>query len=148
VERDLDAAPARVFAAHADPALRKRWFRIPGGLEGGHELDFSVGGREIATGIFAPSGVPEHLHYSSTFCDIVSNERIVYTYAFTLDDIRRWVSLVTREFAPNGNGTVLTHTEQYAYLTYTADGQQDVAHLKGGTRLQLNALDAALSPRK
>jgi ferric-dicitrate binding protein FerR (iron transport regulator) len=68
----------------------------------------------------------------------------VYTYAFTLDGIRLWVSLVTREFAANDNGTRLTHTEQYAYLAYTADGQQDVAHLQDGTRLQLNALAAAL----
>jgi uncharacterized protein YndB with AHSA1/START domain len=144
VERDLDAAAPRVFAAYADQAVRKRWFRMPGGPEGAHELDFSVGGHEMATGTFAGSGVPEHLHYSSTFCDIVNNKRIVYTYAFTLDNIRRWVSLVTLELTPNDNGTRLTHTEQYSYLSYTADGQQDVAHLKGSTRLQLNALAAAL----
>ena len=60
-------------------------------------------------------------------------------------DLRRWVSLVTIELSPRDGGTHLRHTEQYAFLTYTGDGQQDAAHLKGGTRLQLNGLVAALS---
>jgi hypothetical protein len=84
---DLAAPRGRVYAAYADPALRRRWFRIPSTPEHAHhELDFRVGGHEIARGVFAPSGAEE----------------------------RR-------------------------------DGEQDMAHLKGGTRLQLNGLAAALS---
>jgi hypothetical protein len=47
----------------------------------------------------------------------------------------------------NGTFTVpadLRHTEHYVFLAYTADGAHDTAHLEGGTRLQLNALAAAL----
>lgn len=46
--------------------------------------------------------------------------------------------------APSDGGTSLRHTERYVFLAYTADGARDTAHLKGGTRLQLNALAAAL----
>ena len=92
---DLAAPPARVYAAYADPAQRRRWFR----------------------------------------------------YAVTVNDIRRWVSLVTIELCPQDAGTHLRHTEHYAFLAWTGDGRHDVAHLKGGTRLQLNGLLAALSDR-
>jgi uncharacterized protein YndB with AHSA1/START domain len=143
VTAELDATPARVFAAYREPELRRRWFRIPGG-DGHHELDFQVGGREALAGTFAPSGLPEHLEYQSRFADIVPGERIVFSYTFSLDGVRRWTSLVTVELAGTGAGTRLTHTEQYAYLAYTGEGEHDVAHLKGSTRLQMNALAVAL----
>jgi hypothetical protein len=43
-----------------------------------------------------------------------------------LDGRPRWVSLVTVELAPDG-GTHMSHTEQYAFLAYGGDGEQDVA---------------------
>lgn len=146
VSADLSAPPAEVFAAYAEPASRRRWFRMPGSGDGAHhEMDFRVGGQEIARGVFAPTGErAERLEYHATFSDIVPDERLLFSYAVTVDDVRRWVSLVTIELAPRGGGTRLQHTEQYAFLSYTADGSQDTAHLRGGTRLQLNALAAAL----
>jgi hypothetical protein len=46
VERDLAAAPDRVYAAYADVSVRRRWFRMPGDPSRAlHELDFRVGGR-------------------------------------------------------------------------------------------------------
>jgi uncharacterized protein YndB with AHSA1/START domain len=145
---DLAAPPARVYAAYADPAQRRRWFRIPSTPEhASHELDFRVGGHELARGLFAPAGAEENLEYRSAFWDIVPDERVVFSYAVTVNDIRRWVSLVTVELCPQEAGTHLRHTEQYAFLAWTGDGRHDVAHLKGGTRLQLNGLLAALSNR-
>ncbi len=38
----------------------------------------------------------------------------------------------------------MTWTEQYTFLVVTDDGADDVAHLRGGTRLLLNGLAAAL----
>jgi uncharacterized protein YndB with AHSA1/START domain len=138
---DLAVPPDRVFAAFSDPSLRKRWFRVPS--EPGashHELDFRVGGHEIARGAFAPAGVREHIEYRSQFVDIVADRRIVFSYQVILDGRPRWVSLVTVELAPDDGGTHMSRTEQYAFLAYTGDGQQEVAHLKGSTRLQLNGL--------
>jgi uncharacterized protein YndB with AHSA1/START domain len=154
VERDLDAPPPQVFQAFANPELRRSWFRMPSTPEAArHDMDFRVGGHERASGIFAPMGteVTERLSYNSTFIDIATDERLVFTYDVTLDAIRRWTSLVTIELAAlsdlegDGDGTRLTRTEQYAYLAYAADGQQDIAHLKGSTTLHLNALAAALA---
>lgn len=148
VERDLYAPPPQVFQAFADPEVRTRWFRMPSTPEGtSHDMDFRVGGYERASGTFAPMGTKakERLRYNSTFIDIATNERVVFTYDFTLDGVRRWTSLVTVELAAIGDGTHLTRTEQYAYLAYTADGEQDIAHLKGSTTLHLNALAAALA---
>ncbi len=54
------------------------------------------------------------------------------------------MSLVTVELSADAGGTRLRHTEQYAFLAATGTGKDDVAHLKGGTRLQLNGLLAAL----
>ena len=48
LERSYPAPPARVFAAWADPAAKARWFA--GGSGSGHQLDFRVGGREVARG--------------------------------------------------------------------------------------------------
>ena len=110
-----------------------------------YELDFRVGGAEISSGVFAPTGEhEERLEYRAVFHDIVPDERVVFSYHLTVDDVRRWASLVTIELAPRDGGTSLRHTEHYVFLAYTADGAHDTAHLKGGTRLQLNALAAAL----
>lgn len=141
---DLAASPGEVFAAFAEPSLRTRWFRIPSDpASAHHELDFRAGGHEIARGTFAPSGVPERIEYRAQFLDIVTDERIVFAYALTLDGRRRSTSLVTVELAADGDGTRMTRTEQYVFLVLTGGedgGHVDVAHLEGGTRLQLNAL--------
>lgn len=158
VERDLAASPDAVYAAYADVAVRRRWFRMPGDpARAFHELDFRVGGHEVSRGVFAPTGdAEETLEYRSTFFDLEPGSRIVFGYAFALDGIRRWASLVTVELSalpasPASPawpalpaGTRLRHTEQYAYLAYPGDGAQDVAHLKGSMNLQLNALAVAL----
>ncbi len=177
VERELAASPGRVFSAYADVAVRRRWFRMPGDpARAFHELDFRVGGHEAASGVFAPTGEAEEvLEYRSAFWDVAPGARIVFSYSFTLDGVRRWASLVTVSLsavslpavslptvslpavsvpavslpaAPTGEGTRLRHTEQYVYLAYSGDGAQDIAHLKGSMNLQLNALAAALSPAR
>jgi len=51
IERTLDASPARVFAAFADPAIKKQWFGVTEEwtpMES--SLDFRVGGEEVDHG--------------------------------------------------------------------------------------------------
>lgn len=150
VERDLAASPDLVFSAYADVSVRRRWFRIPGDpARAHHSLDFRPGGSEVSRGVFAPLGdlgPEERIAYRSVFWDVAPGSRLVFGYELVLNDVRRWVSLVTVRLSPlaSGAGTRLRHCEQYVFLAYSEDGAQDVAHLKGSTQLQLNGLAAAL----
>jgi uncharacterized protein YndB with AHSA1/START domain len=138
IERTYDAAPARVFAAWADPAVKARWFAGPDEWESGrYELDFRVGGRERASG--GPPGGPVHT-YEARYQDIVPDQRIVLTYDMHLDDARISVSLATVEFRAEGAGTRLVFTEQGAFL----DGYDEPSERERGTRDLLDGLGTAL----
>jgi uncharacterized protein YndB with AHSA1/START domain len=129
LELELPAPPQDVFAAYGELPLRKKWSRMPGTPDnGGHKLDFRVGGSESLAARFAPMGErTEHMAYRSQFLDIVPDQRIVFTYTFDLDGRRHWASLVTIEILGGADGALLCHTEQYAYLAVTGTGQDDVA---------------------
>jgi uncharacterized protein YndB with AHSA1/START domain len=137
VERTYDAAPARVFAAWADPTAKGRWFGEPDQGGGAFELDFRVGGRELNSGS-APNG--QAYSFEARYQDIVPDERIVYTYEMHLDDQRISVSLGTVELKPAEAGTRLVYTEQGAFL----DGLDTPAQRKQGTEALLDALGEEL----
>ena len=146
ISRRLDAGPAEVFDAFADTAIRRRWFRLPGS-GATYEHDFRVGGGETARSSFtAPGTAPERLEYRSRYLDIAGTQRIVFGYEALVDDELRWTSLVTVELEPDAAGTHLRWTEQVTFVRYAGDGSADLAHLRGGSTLRLNGLDAALDP--
>ena len=135
-ERSYPAPPARVFAAWADPAAKARWFTPGPGA--GHQLDFRVGGREVATG--GPEGGPL-MTFETFYRDIVPQQRIVYTSTLSTESDLVTVSLTTVEFMPGEDGgTRLVLTEQGAYL----DGHEQPAWREQGTSDQLEALAAQL----
>ena len=139
VERTYPAPPEEVFAAWAEPRAKAQWFASADALDSGEfELDFRVGGREINRG--GPEGGPVFT-YQALYQDIVDGERIVYTYDMLMDDARISVSVATVEFAPAGDGTRLTFTEQGAYL----DGHDTPEQREGGTGTLLDALGKALA---
>lgn len=131
LERAYPAPPARVFAAWADPAVKSRWFA--GGTGAGHELDFRIGGREVASG--GPEGGPV-MTFESFYREIVAPERIVYTSTMSADADVITVSLTTVEFKPAADGTQLVLTEQGAFL----DGREEPVWREHGTADQLKAL--------
>jgi uncharacterized protein YndB with AHSA1/START domain len=138
IERTYDASPARVFAAWADPAAKRRWFGDPDNpASEAHALDFRVGGRETNRG--GPPGGPVYA-YEAHYHDIVPNERIAYAYTMDMDGRRISVSVTTVEFAPAGAGMRLTFTEQGAFL----DGLDKPAYREQGTNDLLDALGTVL----
>lgn len=146
LERELPAPPDRVFAAFSELSLRRQWFfRLP--LDPGtahHELDFRVGGQEIAGGTFTANGPVERLEYTSTFLDIVSGKRIVYSSELVLNGRRRSASLVIVGLGPTASGARMTYIEHYILLAFEGDGQADVAHQQAGVQLMLTGLKALL----
>jgi uncharacterized protein YndB with AHSA1/START domain len=131
LERAYPAPPARVFAAWADPAIKSRWFA--GGTGDGHQLDFRVGGREVASG--GPDGGPV-MTFETFYREIVPQERIVYTSTMSSGAEVITISLTTVEFKPADGGTKLVLTEQGAFL----DGHEEPAWRENGTADQLKAL--------
>ena len=139
LERRLNASPSRVFHAFADYESKKKWFGGPPEWEQGESsLDFRVGGRETDVG--GPAGdFVSTMH--AVYHDIVENERIIYSYEMLLNGERMSVSLSTVELEPDGDGTLLTLTEQGAFFIGSpeSDGAQ-VAGRKEGTGELLDAL--------
>lgn len=126
IERSYPKPPDRVFAALADPVLKRRWF-----AEGDHHdveefaMDFRVGRSERLQSRFRP-GTPFPgivLVAEGTYLDIVRNQRVVTASTMTLGEKRISASLVTFELLATGKGTDLLFTHQAAFFE-GADGPQ------------------------
>jgi len=105
IKRRLKAAPAKVFAAWTEPEKIKRWFG-PGATQCTQaEFELRVGGRFM---IAATSPDGEKHQVGGVIREIVPNAKLVYTWAWITMPERE--SLVTVEFKPDGDGTLLTLT--------------------------------------
>jgi uncharacterized protein YndB with AHSA1/START domain len=146
IERNYAASPARVFAAFANPATKRRWFAEGKGSEVDEfTIDFRVGGREQSRFRFTGSvdGGPSagtQIRNDTTYQDIVPDRRIVFAYTMTVGEKRISASLATVELAPSGKGTSLTFTEQAAFFE-GGDGQE---RRDEGWRALLEKLDEEL----
>jgi uncharacterized protein YndB with AHSA1/START domain len=114
IERTYAHPPARVFFAHKDQAMKRRWLAEGEGWEVFEfTVDFRVGGNEVSR--FSYQGGPEVL-YHAVFQDIIPDRRIVFAYRMAIGPKPLSVSLATVELIPAGSGTCLTYTEQGAYF--------------------------------
>ncbi|MGF1628788.1 MAG: SRPBCC family protein [Kiloniellaceae bacterium] len=139
VERRFDATPAQVFAAWAQPAVKRRWFGDADGWEDvEHKLDFRVGGSEFSAA--RQPGGPLHVN-DTVFLNIVPERRIAFAYTMRLDDNPISASLATVEIRPDGRGTRLTYTEQAAFF----DGGDNVGLRESGWTWLLGQLEKALA---
>jgi uncharacterized protein YndB with AHSA1/START domain len=139
VNRTYSADPSRVFRAFADPQAKAAWFGGPPEVKREDEsFDFREGGRETLTSVV---GDGTRFGFEATYTDIVTDQRIVYTYQMTLNGRRISVSVVTVEVrGAAGGGTELTVTEQGVYL----DGLDVPAQRRQGTEDLMDALGASL----
>jgi len=138
IERAYPQSPSRVFNAFADKAIVRRWRVEDEGCEV-HEFtfDFRVGGCEVSRFSFA--GGPE-IRLDAQFQDIVPDRRIVFAYRMAMGPAPFSVSLTTVEFVSAGGGTLLTYTEQGAFL----DGPDSAKGREDGCRGLLEKLAAEL----
>ena len=129
LERSYDAPVARVWRALTDEAAKQKWF---GGTPGSWELlerhtDVRVGGREWLKGRWEGGMVST---FEAIYHDVITNERLVYSYEMYLDDKKISVSLATLQLKAAGGKTTLMVTEQGAFL----DGYDDEHAVSAGSR--------------
>jgi uncharacterized protein YndB with AHSA1/START domain len=136
IERQLSAPPALVFQAFADPQAKAKWFVGPPGWKSlQREMDFRIGGREIAKGAFPNGMVTE---FDCRYFDIVPEQRIVYGYEMQLNGKRISVSLATILFESAQGGTKVSFTEQGVYFTdagYGTGAEMAASRLQGSEQL-------------
>ena len=126
IERSYPATPERVFGAFADPTKKRRWFVEGDGHEvEHHEMDFRVGGKELARFRFR-DGTPLKgiaCTNDASYQDIVPNRRVVFASTMTVGEKCISASLATVELLPSETGTDLIFTHQGAFFE-GADGPQ------------------------
>lgn len=138
IDRQFKAPPDQVFAAWADPEVKRRWSDCHADLpQNEYSLDFRPGGVEIHR-VVHPNGTVQRIQ--KRFFDIVRNARIIFGYDIQLDSRRLSVSLVTVQFEPSRAGTRMLMTEYIAYL----DGHEDLEERIRGTKAGLDRLDLEL----
>ena len=139
IERTYPHAPAKVFRAFSDPALKRRWM---GGEREGWEVDrfemaFEEGGREQWRFRFQGG---ETISNEVLYLDIVPQQRIVIAYTMAMAGKRFSSSHQTIELRPEGDGTRLVLTEHIAFL----DGSNSTRQREHGTSELLGALGREL----
>ena len=133
LERTYKAAPARVFAAWAEPEARAKW-DVPGRwVIAEQTFDFREGGRELKR--FGPKG-DAHFVADRRYLDIVPERRIVFGYSMTSRGTPISVSLTTVEISADGRNTHLLLTEQIVFL----DGNDNAANREEGLASMLDKI--------
>ena len=140
IERTYPASASRVFAAFASREAKDAWGETGDMAEaepatGPVAFDFRVGGHERFGNVH--QGV--RLTYDAIYYDIVPDQRLVYSYEMYAAGVRFSVSVATIEFVSTDDGSVLTWTEQGAYLD-GFDGPDAPQLRQGGTSEMLDGL--------
>jgi uncharacterized protein YndB with AHSA1/START domain len=136
MERTYASSPARVFAAWADPEIRRLWGSPSDDVQIRNDAaDFRVGGEDVQTCLVEGRPVAT---VSGRYHDIVPDARILYTEVIR-DEVRlQGMSLVSAEFIADGRGTRLLLTLQ----TVAVDGSDLLEGVEEGWSSALDRLGA------
>ncbi|WP_027344478.1 SRPBCC family protein [Hamadaea tsunoensis] len=139
IERAFAVPLAEVWHALSDNDARDQWFGGgPAFAIENKKHEFRVGAGGLEEGQW--HGGPRS-RFASTYTDIVDQRRIVFTYDLWVDDQHLSTSLTTIAVEPEGDGTLLTYTEQAVHF----DGLDSVEGREEGTRGILDGLAAFLA---
>lgn len=122
LERRLKAPPEKVYAAWTNPQTLSRWMGGPEILSASASCDVRVGGRYDVKMIAADD---EH-NVGGVYREVVPNRKLVFTWAWRSMPERE--SLVTVEFVPDGEGTLML----FKHEQFFDEGARD-RHNKGWT---------------
>ncbi|SHG86499.1 SRPBCC family protein [Marivita hallyeonensis] len=144
--REIAACRDHVWAAWADPTLKRAWFVDHDGPEWKtvhYNSDFRVGGWERggwkmeATDHTPMAG--EHSN-ETVYLEIEDRARIIYAYTMAMNGKIHSASLATVTFEDAGGGTRLTYTEQITQL----DGSDGLESRKNGWNWLMDMMDKVL----
>jgi uncharacterized protein YndB with AHSA1/START domain len=138
VRRSYPHPRTKVFAAWADPDIKRRWYGGPVQDDDKRVFEFRNGGREYNGGL-GPNG--ERYGVEIRYHDIVPDERIVHVYEVWIAGQLVSVSLAAVEFKPEGAGTQISVTELGAFF----DGAEAPPDRIEGTKYVLDRLDEVLA---
>lgn len=138
VKRSFPHPRAKVFAAWADPDIKRRWYGGPVQDDDKRIFEFRNGGREYNGGL-GPNG--ERYGVDMRYYDIVPEERIIHVYDVWIAGQLVSVSMAAIEFIAEGAGTLLTVTEHGAFF----DGAEAPPDRIEGTKYVLDRLGEVLA---
>jgi len=138
LRRRFDAATADVWDACTRPELLARWFSPKPFHVCEVEAEVRVGGRFH----FRMTGEPGTFAASGVYQEVVHGERVVFSWIWVEgpdnDPPDGFTSLVTFEFAPDGEGTLMTLSHERL-----PDQRQIDSHQEGWTEA-LSKLESVL----
>lgn len=130
VERTYPVSPQRVFEAQVDYDQKRRWFAEGDGFEVlEYTLDCTPGGFEHAL-FKQPEGFD--VTYDAHFYEVLTDQRIVASYAMSIAGSLISVSIATTELIPVTEGTLMRFTEQAAFV---GDEDQLAGRIEGSKGL-------------
>ncbi len=148
LEREYPVGVNSVWAAFADPEIKRKWFGSDEFVDVTFTDDFRVGGVATDEGRHGEGGPLSQ--FRATYTDIAPNERIVYTYDMWLDGAHASTSITTIVLEPTNDGagpaTRLTFTEQGVHLDGVhGPGPDAAAGRESGTAGLLDAIGKLLA---
>lgn len=137
--RRWNAAPDRVFAAWADPAVKAQWFgpREDWSLIR-RSLDVRAGGTEVLEGTFTKTG--RTALFEARYHLVEPDRRLIYDYDLHHGGSFHSVTLSSLVLQPENGGTRVSYTEQIVFI----DGTDGTAGREHGTSLQFDLIEKVL----